>query len=131
MTAELPPGLILIFGAAVVPLHVPRRDPRFVAYLTVLAGGTHSRHETLPPPETKHGGIVTTAYEEDIRQAIQVMAVDPVEGRKTFQREWEKILKSVERTSGISVAKQLRSTAEVLSGIPKKYSISNSSSFAS
>ena len=31
------------------------------ADLSVLAQGTFSRHEPLPPPETKHGGIVATA----------------------------------------------------------------------
>ncbi len=67
---------------------------------------------------------------EDIRQAIQVMAVDPVEAYKTFDEEWGKILESVECTSGIPIEKQLRSTAEVFRRMPKKYPISEAKTIA-
>ena len=64
--------------------------------------------------------LLTGDVMDDIRNAIWTIAKDPAEGEKIFNAEFEKIVKSLDGTSGIDFYKQLKLTAKVLSQIPLK-----------
>jgi predicted CoA-substrate-specific enzyme activase len=68
--------------------------------------------------------IVISDVMEDIRQAILVMAKEPEMAMDIFAQEWKRILQAIERKNGVSVEKQLHSSAKRLNAIPKKYPIS-------
>ena len=67
--------------------------------------------------------IVISDIMEDIRQAINVIAVEPESAMKIFEKEWENIILAIERKNGISVQKQLQISARNLRKIPVKYPI--------
>ncbi len=70
-----------------------------------------------------YGTIISDAM-RDIRNAIRALAVDPKQGIEVFNREWGRILHSLENDAEEEIEKAVSRTAGELAGIPLKRSIS-------
>ncbi|HOX53436.1 MAG TPA: CoA activase, partial [Fibrobacteria bacterium] len=69
--------------------------------------------------------IILSDVMEDVRMAIDVLAVDPVSARKVFDHQWERILKCFREHRGEKLFELVADVARELHRIPRKKDIAD------